>query len=98
MTARGFIRCLLGLVAVGISAPSKALEGIQNCQPESPFNWCVRNLVFDDGIREQTTVAGTGVGKTLTNLQGFKWKIIHHPCRGLVVITPKGRNLSHFSI
>lgn len=40
----------------------------------------------DDDVREQTLITGTGVGKTLTNIAGIAWKIVHHPCRGLMVM------------
>lgn len=49
----------------------------------------LRDIINDnnDGdCREQTVITGTGVGKTLTNIAGIAWKIVHHPTRGLMVM------------
>lgn len=49
----------------------------------------LRDIINDNNdpeCREQTLITGTGVGKTLTNIAGIAWKIVHHPARGLMVM------------
>lgn len=60
---------------------------------KGPFNpegrQYLRDIINDNNdpdCREQTLITGTGVGKTLTNIAGIAWKIVHHPARGLMVM------------
>jgi len=39
----------------------------------------------NENVREQTTVSGTGCGKTISYTVGVSWKIKFKPCRGICV-------------
>src|ERR1700722_15471166 len=49
----------------------------------------LRHIVNDNAsveVRRQTTVTGTGAGKTIAAIGGICWKIRHKPFRGLFVM------------